>query len=70
MADGSGSWEVGEVGVVDRRFGVDFVGEGAEAGAEDDAGLGRAVPPAADGGGGFGDLVGDVEHLNCDRSIH
>src|SRR5690349_1309547 len=62
VADGGGVREVGEVGVGDRRGGFDLIREVAEAGAENDAGLGRRRPLSTDEGGGFGDLRGEVEH--------
>ena len=48
--------------VVDRRLGLDFLGQRADAGAQDDSHAGLAFPLTANGGRRFLDPCVQVEH--------
>ena len=62
VARGGRFGEVRDRVVVERGGDIDLLDEAAEAGAEDDAGVGRFVEFGLNGGGGGFDLVVEFEH--------
>ncbi len=58
VADGSGLREVRDRGVIERGLGLDLAGEAAQAGAQNDPGIGPVAPMGMDDVGGLGDLRG------------
>jgi hypothetical protein len=62
MACGGRFRKVRDLGIVDRRFDFDVLDQATEAGAENDADLGRSRPLGANEISGFLDFVVEVKH--------
>jgi hypothetical protein len=62
MANGSGTWEVGEVGVRKLGFALDAIGEFTEARAKHQSNTWSLCPLRANRGGSIIDLSANVVH--------
>jgi len=62
MAGRGRAEKVWDLFVLDGGFALDLVGQAPDAGAQDDACAGSALPTRADGGNSFVDLCGKLEH--------